>query len=328
MDPKSHVYEVGSSESGIRLDKFLSSKLSPITRSFLQNLINNGQVRVNDRIVKSGYIIKLGDEIQIEIPEPEPSHIQPENIPLNITFEDEDLLVINKPAGMVVHPGTGNWKGTLVNALLFHCKSLSGINGILRPGIVHRLDKNTSGLLVVAKNDLSHSNLSRQFETKTINRTYFAIVWGVPAEKEGDIVTKIGRSRRDRKKMSVSDIQGKEAITEYKLLDDFLYLSSVELFLRTGRTHQIRVHLNHINHPVFGDPDYNGRTSQLYRLPQHLQKRGVALLNGIKRQALHARKIEFIHPVTKANMMFESKLPEDMQNIIEKIPDTLLLDFS
>jgi len=321
-----HVFSVDSVESGNRLDKFLSHKLSPITRSFLQNLIKNEQVKVNNRSVKSGTIIKSGDEIKVEIPAPEPSHIQPENIPLNIVFEDEHLLIVNKSAGMVVHPGAGNRKGTLVNALLHHCTSLSGINGVLRPGIVHRLDKNTSGLLVVAKNDLSHLNLSHQFIRRTIFRTYFAIIWGVTADNEGKIVTHIGRSKRDRKKMSVSDTKGKEAITEYRLLNDYEYLSAVELTLKTGRTHQIRVHLSHINHPVFGDPEYNGRSSQLYRLPQHLQKRGTVLLNGIKRQALHAKKIQFIHPVTRKNMAFESKLPQDIQNTIDKIPDLLLLE--
>ena len=323
-----HVFTVDSIESGIRLDKFLRNKLSPITRSFLQNLIKKGQVRVNNHTVKSGAVIKSGDQILIEFPKPEPSHIQSENIPLNIVFEDEHLLIINKPAGMVVHPGAGNRRGTLVNALLYHCTSLSGINGVLRPGIVHRLDKNTSGLLVVAKNDISHLNLSQQFETRTICRTYFAIIWGVTADKEGKIITKIGRSKRDRKKMSVKNLNGKEAITEYKLLNDYLYLSAVELTLKTGRTHQIRVHLNHINHPVFGDPDYNGRSSQLYRLPQHLYKRGITLLNGIKRQALHAKKIQFIHPVSNKNMAFESELPEDILNILVKIPNQLMFDIN
>ena len=214
----------------------------------------------------------------------------------------------------------------MVNGLLYHCQTLSGINGVLRPGIVHRLDKNTSGLLVVAKNDHSHINLSRQFETKSIRRIYNAIVWGVPADEKGEIITQIGRSRRDRKKMTVVKERGREAITQFQVIRHFIFLSYLEVSLKTGRTHQIRVHLNHLNHPVFGDPDYNGRQSQIYRLPSHLQKRGMALLKSINRQALHARILEFIHPATKKIVKFESQLPADMQHLLEKIPDALMLE--
>lgn len=291
----------------------------------MQNLIKSGHIKLNDVLVKSGVKINNSDVITGCFPIPRESHIKPENIALNILYEDDDLVIINKPAGMIVHPGAGNRSGTLVNALLYHCKSLSGINGILRPGIVHRLDKNTSGILVVAKNDISHVNLSRQFEKKEIQRIYHAFVWGVPKPESGEIVTQIGRSRRDRKKMTVLRSQGREAITGYRLIEDYIYLAHLELSLKTGRTHQIRVHLNHIHHPVFGDADYNGRTSQLHRLPSHLQKRGASLLKGIDRQALHAKTLSFLHPRIKKIMEFDSDLPADMSGIKDKIKDTLMI---
>jgi len=324
VNQKSSLYRIDSRGSDQRLDKFLSQKYPSLTRSYLQNLISKSFITVNDEYVKTGYQLKLNDEVKVTFPEIQPSHIEPENIPLDILYEDNSLLVIDKPAGMIVHPGAGNFNGTLVNALLFHCKNLSGINGILRPGIVHRLDKNTSGLLVVAKNDHSHVNLSRQFESKSISRIYHTFVWGVPGE-EGEIITRIGRSKRDRKKMTVLKNGGREAITEYRILKDFLYISYLEISLKTGRTHQIRVHLNHINHPVFGDPDYNGRKSQIYRIPSHLQKRGMMLLKSIDRQALHAKSLQFIHPKTNQVMNFDSDLPTDMQQLLEKIENTLLI---
>jgi len=324
VNHKPSLYTIDSSTSGQRLDKFLRQKYPTVTRSYLQNLIIKGNVTVNDTHVKTGYQLKLNDEVKILFPDLQMSHIEPEEIPLDILYEDKSIMVLNKPAGMVVHPGAGNINGTLVNALLFHCKNLSGINGILRPGIVHRLDKNTSGLLVIAKNDRSHVNLSRQFETKSISRIYHAIVWGSPSE-EGEIATQIGRSSRDRKKMTVIRKGGREAITEYRILKDYIYLSYLELSLKTGRTHQIRVHLNYINHPVFGDPDYNGRKSQIYRLPSHLQKRGASLLKSIDRQALHAKKLQFIHPESNKRMEFDSRLPKDIQFLVDKIDDTFLL---
>ncbi|TFG97903.1 MAG: RluA family pseudouridine synthase [Calditrichales bacterium] len=314
-----------SSQSGLRLDKYLNDTFSEFTRSHLQNLIEKGLVTVNGNTTKCGHKLHDGDRVAMIIPLPEPSKINPENIPINIVFEDESLLVINKPAGMVVHPGAGNWQGTLVNALLYHCKTLSGINGVLRPGIVHRLDKNTSGLMVVAKNDHSHVNLSRQFESKSIVRTYQAIVWGVPKETTGEIETNIGRNPRDRKKMAVLGQSGKNAITDYKILENFIYLSLLQLILKTGRTHQIRVHLNHIHHPVFGDPEYNGRKSQINRLPLQIQRRGMGLLKIIQRQALHAKTLSFIHPVSQQKVVFDSELPEDMAQVLIKIPDTLML---
>jgi len=316
---------ISSSDSKIRLDKFLLRKFPAFTRSYLQHLISEKFITVNEKPVKSGYSLKIGDRLSIHFPEQQISPLAAEKIALDVVFEDEDILVVNKPAGMVVHPGAGNKTGTLVNALLYHCRDLSGINGVLRPGIVHRLDKNTSGLLVVAKNDRSHLLLSRQFESKAIRRTYLALVWGVPVQENGEITTRIGRSRRDRKKMTVLKDRGREAITVFSLLEDYQYLSYLEIHLKTGRTHQIRVHMNHLNHPVFGDPDYNGRKSQLNRLPAHLQKRGLALLRLIDRQALHAKRLEFIHPRTQQLMTYDSALPEDMQQLIDKIPEILML---
>jgi 23S rRNA pseudouridine1911/1915/1917 synthase len=315
-----------AAQSGIRLDKFIHSQYPNFSRSYIQNLILKGNIVVNNNQVKTGYKIKKNDLILVDIPTPEPSIIKPENIPLNLVYEDDYLLVINKPAGLVVHPGAGNYSGTLVNALLYHCKKLSGMNGVLRPGIVHRLDKNTSGIMVIAKDDTTHVSLARQFEKREIVRTYFTLVWGAPENETGIIETLINRSRRDRKKMAVSSDRGKSAITIYKLIQSFQYFSLLELVLKTGRTHQIRVHLNYIHHPVFGDPDYNGRDSQLKRLPAFLHKRGLHLLKSIDRQALHAKKIEFIHPHSAKKVFFDSEIPSDMEALIKRIPSVMLLD--
>ena len=326
MNSPNIKFIISENESGERLDKFLQSKLSDYSRSSIQNFINKKNVLVNNQSAKTGYKTKIDDEICLNIPEQKESDLTPEAIPLDIIYEDEFLIVINKPSGLVVHPGAGNFTGTLVNALLHHCNTLSSVNGNLRPGIVHRLDKNTSGLLVVAKDDKIHQLLQKQFDTKDIFRIYIALVWGRPVSNEGEIDTHISRSRRDRKKMAVSEFKGKQAITTYKLIKDYQYLSVLELHLKTGRTHQIRVHLNHISLPVFGDPVYNGRKSQLRRLPSHLQKRGMALLKSIDRQALHAKKLSFIHPIKNERMEFESDLPEDMEKVIGSINKTLMLD--
>ena len=224
------------------------------------------------------------------------------------------FLLVDKPAGLVVHPGAGNRTGTLVNALLYHCTNLSGINGILRPGIVHRLDKNTSGLLVAAKNDASHIFLTRQFETRDIERTYRALVWGQVSPATGQIETFIGRSMRDRKKMSVSGERGRQAVTNFTLEEHFNYFSLLRLTLGTGRTHQIRVHLNHISHPVFGDPDYHGRQAQINRIPSNRQNYVLNVLKQLPRQALHAATLSFIHPESKKRMVFNSQLPADFEN--------------
>lgn len=317
--------QVSPEYTGWRLDKFLSVIYPDRTRSYLQNLIRNNFVNLNDRPVKSGHKILANDIVSVRFVNKDPQDFAAEPINLDIIFEDDHLLVVNKPAGMVVHPGAGNFSGTLVNGLLHYCRQLSGIGGGYRPGIVHRLDKNTSGLMVVAKNDDSHLFFQKQFDTRKIKRTYSAIVWGIPASETGLIEANISRSKKDRKKMSVAAHSGKRAITEYRLISDFVYLSELELTLLTGRTHQIRVHLNHIGYPVFGDPEYNGRDSQLNRLPAELKKRGKSLLKKINRQALHARKLSFIHPQTNSFMEFESNLPTDYQNVRDSVKDVLLL---
>lgn len=304
---------------GERLDKFLNHTFPNFTRSHFQNLIKEGLILVNDQPVKTGYKLKFRDHISIHLKPPPSEYLLPEAIPLDIVYEDKSLLVINKPAGLVVHPGAGNRSGTLVNGLLFHCQQLSTVYGAMRPGIVHRLDKNTSGLLVVAKEDSVHVALARQFESRDIIRTYQAVVWGNFLKPEGKIETYIERSKKDRKKMMVAKNHGKWALTTYRVIKSFGYFSFLELILKTGRTHQIRVHLNHIGHPVFADPDYNGRLGQLSRLPASLHSFGQSLLKKIHRQALHARKLSFIHPDTRQRMNFETVLPQDVQQIVDAL---------
>jgi 23S rRNA pseudouridine1911/1915/1917 synthase len=299
-----------------RLDRILARHYPDSTRSHLQLLIARGLITVNKKQVKSGYQPKPQDVIEVVFPDPEPSGIEPQDIPIRIIYEDDALLVIDKPAGLVVHPGAGNYSGTLVNALLYHCRSLSGINGVLRPGIVHRLDKNTSGLMVVAKNDQSHQRLAQQFETRNIIRTYQALVWGVPDLDQGEIATRIDRQLKDRKKMSVSTGRGKTAITRFRVVKRYRYFSLLELHLKTGRTHQIRVHLKHIHHPVFGDPEYDGRRSQLGRITAGDQKTAAGLLKLIDRQALHAWRLSFIHPETGERVTFESEIPADIRAVL------------
>jgi 23S rRNA pseudouridine1911/1915/1917 synthase len=304
------------------LDKFLQEHFPQYTRSFLQRLIAEGSISVNGRDVKAGQKLKIGDRIAVTIPEPQLSSITPEHMHLDIIYEDHHILVLNKPAGLIVHPGAGNYSGTLVNGLLAYCKDLSGINGILRPGIVHRLDKNTSGLLVVAKDNQSHLRLAEQFETREISRFYKALVWGIFKEKEGQVETLIDRSHRDRKKMAVSASRGRQAITQYKVIEEHGYFSLVQLALKTGRTHQIRVHLQHIHHPVFGDAEYGGRQKQLIRLPDNLRSRGTQLLKHIQRQALHAYALSFTHPVEERKVSFEAGLPPDFDGLMQKLSRT------
>jgi 23S rRNA pseudouridine1911/1915/1917 synthase len=266
-----------------------------------------------------------GEIIHVALPKTPPPDVVPENIPLTVLFEDDHLLVVNKPAGMVVHPACGNYTGTLVNALLYHCNALSAVNDATRPGIVHRLDKDTSGLLVVAKNDAVHAHLARQFARRTIEREYQAIVWGLLKERTGIIETQLGRSKSDRKKMAVV-ADGKIAITEYAVLEQFRYLSLVSLKLRTGRTHQIRVHLAHIHHPVLGDPGYGGR--QIVWGPRTPGRKAEVqrLLKVLTRQALHARTLGFVHPVSGHRMTFESPLPPDMAEALEILRAPVLSD--
>ncbi len=279
---------------------------------------------VNGIASKSGHILHDADQLEITF-FVEKCNLQPIDLPLNIVFEDDDIIVINKAAGMAVHPGKGSKGDTLVNALLNYTKILSRIGDAERPGIVHRLDKFTSGLLVIAKNDKAHRCLRNQFDEKTIHRIYNALVWGSFKEKSGTIQTNINRSRSDPTKYAVAKT-GREAITHYKVLRDFIYASLLEVKLETGRTHQIRVHMQHLHHPIIGDDVYNGRDSQLKQLPYNLQKRGKHLLNLLPRQALHAKTLTFLHPSSGEQAAFESELPEEMQTALDKIPQIFLLE--
>lgn len=279
-------------QKNIRIDKFLTTQLGDFSRSKVQQLISEGLVLVNEEEIKANYKIENGDTITVTIPEPEEIDIKSEDIPLEIIFEDEDIVIINKTQGMVVHPGAGNPDGTLVNALLYHIDDLSGINGEIRPGIVHRLDKDTSGILVVAKNDTAHVHLSEQLQNRTVKRTYWAIVHDQIPHEHGTVDAPIGRDPNDRQKFTVIK-DGKEAITHFKVLEHFEKYTFVEISLETGRTHQIRVHFNYIKHPVAGDEIYGPRKT----------------LKG-KGQFLHARALEFIHPRINEVMRFEADLPE------------------
>jgi 23S rRNA pseudouridine1911/1915/1917 synthase len=319
LPAKIYKFIVKESSKHQRIDRFLSENLPQFSRSFYKKVIEQNLVTANDKNVKPSYLVEIGDLISIKIPEPEQTEIVPENIPIDIIFEDEHLLVVNKPVGMVVHPGAGVRNGTLVNALLYHCKDLSNIGGRLRPGIVHRLDKLTSGLLVVAKDDISHRNLQKQFAEKTAQREYRALVWGMLKPKNDRIETFLNRSKSDRKKFSVSST-GKSAITIYQVEEYYTFLTLVKVWLKTGRSHQIRVHFKHLNHPVFGDPDYSGRNKQAKQI-SNLSHRKFALnlLRMMERQALHAYKLSFEHPMEKELMNFSIPLSDDFQNILGEV---------
>jgi len=302
-----------------RLDIFLTHHVENATRSKVQQAIKEGLVNVNGKVVKSSYKISPGEVIHITLPKPLPPDVVAENIPLEILFEDHHLIVVNKPAGMVTHPAYSNYTGTLVNALLYHCNNrLSSISDPTRPGIVHRLDKDTSGLMVIAKDDVTHAHLAKQFSRHTIEREYWALVWGLfeKGKKSGLIEASLGRSKSDRKKFAVS-VSGKSAATEYEVLEEFDYLSLVRLKLRTGRTHQIRVHLHHIGHPVFGDPTYGGRRIAWGGTDKKKKEEVQNLLKIITRQALHAKTVGFMHPATKESMRFNSELPLDFRQILD-----------
>lgn len=285
----------------LRIDKFLSMELSEYTRSQIQLMIDEQLILVNNNIVKANYKLKYGDNIVVNIKEPEASDIEPQNIPLDIYYEDQDIIVINKESGMVVHPATGNYKDTLVNALMYHCKDLSGINGKIRAGIVHRIDKDTSGLLVACKNDLAHKNLSEQFMNHQVNKIYYCLVNGVIPHNMGVIDAPIGRNPQSRQQMAVVE-NGKEAITHFKVLERFEKHTLVEVKLETGRTHQIRVHMKYIGYPLVGDPVYGPRK--------------VVGENG---QFLHAKKLEFYHPRTNEFLSFESPLPDDFNQLLNEL---------
>ncbi|MBI5464393.1 MAG: RluA family pseudouridine synthase [Ignavibacteriales bacterium] len=302
----------------VRLDVFLSRQIENATRSKVQQAIQAGAVLVNGRKAKSSYLVQPEDLIEVTLPRPPRTDAQPENIPLNIVYEDDVLIVVNKPAGMVVHPAYGNYTGTLVNALLYHYNQLSHAGDALRPGIVHRLDKETSGLLVVAKSDAAHAFLARQFAKRSIEREYWALVWGKFRSVKGTIEANLARSKKDRTKVAVSK-EGKHAVTEYEVQKQFGFLSLVKLHLHTGRTHQIRVHLGHIGHPVFGDPTYGGRSNTWGGLEGKKAQHAANLLKLISRQALHAKTIGFVHPATKEKVRFESDLPEDFRAVLAKL---------
>lgn len=288
-------------EAGLRVDKLAASKVAGLSRARLQKLIEEGQVRLNGKPCKANTKAAAGAVLEILIPESREAEVLPEDIPLDILYEDEDLLVINKPQGLVVHPAPGNYTGTLVNALLYHCKDLSGIGGQRRPGIVHRLDKDTSGLLVVAKNDAAHQKLAAQLKERTMQRTYLALVHGNIKEDRGRIEAPIGRHPVDRKKMAVVERNAREAVTEYTVLERFRDYTLVSARLHTGRTHQIRVHLAYIKHPVLGDPVYG---------PKHNPF-------GLKAQMLHAHRLSFVHPRTGETMAFETPPPEPFQKVLQ-----------
>ena len=313
---KHFQFTVQENEQSRRIDRFLANKLPDFSRSFLQKLIRNQQITVDGSPVSSSYQVSTGNLIDIRVPPPAETTLIPEAIPLDIVFEDSQLLVVNKAAGMVVHPGAGIHSGTLVNALMHHCQDLSGVGGRLRPGIVHRLDKNTSGLLVIAKNDVAHVHLQKQFADKSASRTYQALVWGRPQPPADTLTTFLNRSKSDRKKFAVAK-EGKEAITLYETMETFSFLSLLKIRLKTGRTHQIRVHMSHLQHPVFGDPEYSGRKKQINRLSALSERNfAVYLLKGIQRQALHAITLGFQHPVSGELLSFSSALPKDMSSLL------------
>jgi 23S rRNA pseudouridine1911/1915/1917 synthase len=313
-------FEVPSGKKKERLDLFLSDAIENATRTRIQKLIEANLVKVNDEATKANYKVRPGDKIDVIIPiSPRPETSEPENIPLNIIHEDEFLLVVNKPAGMVAHPAYSNYTGTLVNALLHHTQKLSVLNEPARPGIVHRIDKNTSGLLVVAKDDYTHAQLAAQFSKHKTEREYWAVCWGVFKQKKGTIETKITRSKKNRKIFVTSEKEGKIAVTHFEVLEEFEFASLIKLNLETGRTHQIRVHLSSINHPIFGDETYGGRKivygSHLPKMKTHVQN----LLKIMPRQALHAKTLGFIHPHKKKLMVFNSDLPEDFKLLLEEL---------
>lgn len=287
---------------GKRIDKVLTQELQDFSRTQIQNMISKGCVEVNGKVMKASYKIELDDEVIVHIPEIESTDILPEDIPLDVVYEDQDVIVVNKPTGMIVHPSAGIYSGTLVNALLYHCHDLSGINGVTRPGIVHRIDKETSGLLMVAKNDRAHQSLSEQLQDHTVVRRYYALVHGLIPHEFGRIEAPIGRDVNDRQKMTCTDKNAKEAITNFKVLERFKDMTLVECRLETGRTHQIRVHMQYIGHPVYGDPQYGLRRD-----------------DTTYGQYLHAKILGFVHPRTQEELYFESDLPDFFLEKLEEL---------
>ncbi len=295
--------QITTAESGTRLDTYLAAILDGISRSYIQKLISEQRILINSRPVKANYKIKTADQVFVEIPDAAPIDILPEPMDLDIVYEDGDMLIVNKPMGMVVHPAHGHYHGTLVNGLLAHCTDLSGINGKMRPGIVHRIDKDTSGLLMIAKNDMAHQHLAAQLKEHSTKRAYYALVQGVLSEPAGLIDAPIGRHETERKKMAVNLKNGKEARTHYYVKERFARNTFIECRLETGRTHQIRVHMAYLGHPLVGDPLYGTRKSNL----------------DFPGQALHAYALGFIHPRTEEPLYFEAPLPQHFQAVLKEL---------
>ncbi len=290
-------------EEGIRIDRYLAKQKPELSRSMIQKLIEDHAILVNQKPVRTSYQIRKQDQITIQIPEVKESNMKAQDIPIDIIYEDQDILVVNKPKGMVVHPANGNPDGTLVNAIMAKCKDgLSGIGGELRPGIVHRLDKDTSGLLIVAKNDQAHIKMSEQIKNREVKKIYIALVKGIVKENEATIQMPIGRSQQDRKKMAVRK-DGKEAVTHFKVLKRYLHNTLLELKIDTGRTHQIRVHMAQIGHPVVGDMVYSKGKNEF----------------GVEGQMLHAKRLEFMHPITGKKLILEAPLPKYFEEILQKL---------
>ena len=315
-----HRFEASKGQSALRVDKFLMNMIENTTRNKIQQAAENGSILVNDVAVKSNYIVKAGDVVRLVLAHPTYEQLlTPENIPLDIVYEDDQLLVINKPAGMVVHPGHGNYSGTLVNALAYHFENLP-MNSSERPGLVHRIDKDTSGLLVVAKTDFAMAYLTKQFAEKTSEREYIALVWGNIEEDEGTVEGNIGRHDTNRMRMAVhqSDEKGKHAVTHYKVLERFGYVTLVSCQLETGRTHQIRVHMKHIGHTLFNDERYGGdsilKGTTFTKYKQFVDN----CFKVLPRQALHAKTLGFEHPITKEFLRFDTPIPQDLQECIDK----------
>ncbi|MGN0382700.1 MAG: RluA family pseudouridine synthase [Eubacterium sp.] len=299
------ILTVDDDFDGLRIDKFITDSIGDISRTRVQKLITDGNVLVNSKTIKSNYKINSNDYIEITIPKPLETNIKPENITLDILYEDDDLIVINKPKNMVVHPAPGHYSGTIVNALMYHCgNNLSGINGILRPGIVHRIDKDTTGVIIACKNDFSHNNIALQLKNHTINRKYLAIVCGAITDDSGLIDAPIGRNPHDRKKMAINYKNGKNAVTHYKVLKRFEKYTLIECILETGRTHQIRVHMASINHPLLGDETYCNIKNNF---------------SNLQGQVLHAYILGFVHPRTGQYMEFEAPIPEYMEKLIHTL---------
>ncbi|MDB2019860.1 RluA family pseudouridine synthase [[Clostridium] symbiosum] len=297
-------YIVPEKSSGLRIDKFLTEICPDYTRSFLQKLLKSELVEVNGKPVKSSYKTAAGDTVNFKVPEAVEAEITAQEMPLDILYEDEDVILINKPKGMVVHPAAGHYEGTLVNGLMHHCREqLSGINGVMRPGIVHRIDMDTTGVLIVCKNDLAHNSIAEQLKVHSITRKYYAVVFGSLKDDEGTIHAPIGRHPNDRKKMSINSKNGKDAVTHYKVLERFHGYTLVECRLETGRTHQIRVHMASIGHPLLGDQVY-GPAKQPFRL---------------QGQTLHAGVLGFLHPRTGEYMEFSAPLPKYFEELLEKL---------